>query len=171
MCYKYLNRLSICIILFCCLSISTSAAAEEKNPLQPMDLSSPRATLKSFLDAGDAGFQQLSKVYHGALGRAEVQKQSVLGRKAKTALDLSEIPPATVFDVSRDGIFYLYDVLSRIELPAVEDIPDKTAYAETSANIYACGKAIWKSSGGLPEQGTILEQMRSKMGWIFQVSF
>ena len=131
MCYQYLNRLSISIILFCCLSISTSAAAaEEKNPLQPMDLSSPRATLKSFLDAGDAGFQQMAKILQGTHNRAELKKQSELGRKAKTALDLSEIPPAVVFDVGRDGMFYLYDVLSRIELPAAADIPDKTAYAE-----------------------------------------
>ncbi len=138
MCYQYLNRLSICIILFLCLSISASAAAaaaaEEKNPLQPMDLSSPRATLKSFLDAGDAGFQQMAKILQGTHNRAELKKQSELGRKAKTALDLSEIPPAVVFDVGRDGMFYLHDVLSRIELPAAADIPDKTAYADSKTS-------------------------------------
>ena len=37
------------------------------------------------------------------------------------ALDLSEVPPAARFEMGRDGYLYLYEVLSRIELPAEKE--------------------------------------------------
>ena len=46
----------------------------------------------------------------------------------QSALDLSETPPAARWDVGRDAAFYLYDVLSRIELPSEPEIPDATAF-------------------------------------------
>lgn len=127
MCYKYLNHLIICFILLT-LCLPAAVSAETDHPLEPMDLSSPRATLKSFMDAGDAAFQQMSDIYHSTPSRTSVNQLIGLGRRAKSALDLTDIPPAIVFDASRDGIIYLYDILSRIELPAAEDIPDASAY-------------------------------------------
>ena len=129
MCYKHLNHLTICMMLLI-LCLPVTASADNNHPLMPMDLSSPRATLKSFIDMSDAAFQQMSDIYHGTPGRAAVNRQIEFGRKIKSALDLSDIPPAIVFDASRDGIIYLYDILARIELPAADDIPDATAYAE-----------------------------------------
>jgi MscS family membrane protein len=105
-----------------------AALAENSYPLEPMDLSSPRSTLNSFLHAGDTAYQQGSKIYHGTPSRAAVHRLFELVKEMRRSLDLSHIPPALVFDISRDGIIYLYDVLSRIQLPAAEDIPDATAY-------------------------------------------
>jgi MscS family membrane protein len=42
--------------------------------------------------------------------------------------DLSEVPPAARSERVRDGMHYLYDVLSRIELPPESEIPDLSAY-------------------------------------------
>ncbi len=131
MCYKYLNHLTICLMLLT-LCLPAAASADNSYPLEPMDLSSPRAALNSFLDAGDAAYQQMSDVYHGTPSRASVNRLLKHGLRLKHSLDLSEIPPALVFDMGRDGAIYLYNVLSRIELPAAEDIPDAAAYAAES---------------------------------------
>ncbi len=125
---KYLNLLANCLI-FLTLYLPSAVSAEIDNPLEPMDLSSPRATLNSFLDAGDAVYQQISENYHGTPTRASVHRQLELTKEMQRPLDLSGIPPALVFDMGRDGAIYLYDVLSRIKLPAAGDIPDATAYA------------------------------------------
>jgi MscS family membrane protein len=45
-------------------------------------------------------------------------------------LDLSAIAPAARYEVGRDAIYYLYDLLSRIELPPWYEIPDASAYAD-----------------------------------------
>jgi len=47
------GRLGICVILLALWS-PIAAMADAGHPLEPLDLSSPRATLNSFLTMGDA---------------------------------------------------------------------------------------------------------------------
>ena len=55
---------------------------------------------------------------------------------------MSGIPPAARFQLGRDGIVYLYEVLSRIELPPEADIPDAAAYADAGDNKEADEKPV-----------------------------
>jgi MscS family membrane protein len=104
--------------------------ADAEYPLEPLDLSSPRATLNSLLTTGDAYFRLVSDEYWDTPSRATADRLHAIADEAERTLDLSEVPPAARFEVGRDGIIYLYEVLSRIELPLETHIPDATAYLD-----------------------------------------
>jgi MscS family membrane protein len=123
------GRLGICVILLALWS-PIAAMADAGHPLEPLDLSSPRATLNSFLTMGDAAYHLLSDEYWQAPSRAVTDRVRDFSVRLESMLDLSGVPPAIRFDLGRDGIVYLYEVLSRIELPPEADIPDAAAYVE-----------------------------------------
>ena len=50
---KHSRRLGVCGMLFA-LWLPIVGVADARHPLEPLDLSSPRATLNSFLTTGDA---------------------------------------------------------------------------------------------------------------------
>jgi MscS family membrane protein len=103
---------------------------DDGNPLEPLDLSSPRATLNNFLTTSDAFFSLLRDDYWQAPSRAAAFHLSDSIAPLERTLDLSEIPPASRRELGRDGVIYLYEVLSRIELPHGVDIPDAAAIAD-----------------------------------------
>jgi MscS family membrane protein len=98
-------------------------ATEDVNPLQPVDLSSPRATLDNFLKKSDAFYRLLAEEYWDAPSRETAKRVARLNADIERMIDLSDIPPAARFDRGRDAIHYLYDVLCRIELPPLSGIP------------------------------------------------
>jgi MscS family membrane protein len=107
-----------------------AVAADARHPLEPLDLSSPRATLNTFLTTGDAYLRLLNDEYWKTPSRAAAARLHDMGVKAERTLDLREAPPAARFEMGRDGVIYLYEVLSRIELPPKADIPGASAYAK-----------------------------------------
>lgn len=126
---EYSRRLGILVILLALWSPLTGAA-QTTHPLEPQDLSSPRATLNNFLTTGDAFVYELGEDYWDAPSRAAADRALELVAKQERTLDLSGIPPAARTQMSHDGIAYLYEVLSRIELPPEAEIPDVAAYAD-----------------------------------------
>lgn len=120
----------------------TAGVAETRHPLEPLDLSSPRATLNSFLSAGDAYYQMLSEKCWDAPSRAAAASVHELGKELERTLDLSEIPPAVRAEVGHNGFIYLYEVLSRIELPLEADIPSAAAYVDTGIDKEADDKSV-----------------------------
>ncbi|MGD2056683.1 MAG: mechanosensitive ion channel family protein [Gammaproteobacteria bacterium] len=140
---KYSRRLQIWLLLLA-LGSSVAAASHTGHPLEPLDLSSPRATMNSLLATGDAYFRLLRDEYWETPSRAVAKRLHELSTDAALTLDLSEAPPAARFEMGRDGVVYLYDVLSRIELPPVAEIPDAAAYADTGDEGETKGKpASW----------------------------
>jgi MscS family membrane protein len=126
----------IAMRLLACTLILTSClwptlAAEPVYPLEPPDLSSPRATLRTFLTTSDELQAVLRDEYWHQPTRDIVARVAQYSAELERTLDLSGIPPGARFELGRDGIYYLFEVLSRIELPPVADIPD--AAAQTSA--------------------------------------
>jgi MscS family membrane protein len=120
------------------------SAADADHPLEPLDLSSPRATLNSFLETGDAYFRLLREEYWNTPSRALLERLHGMGTEAERALDLSEVPPAARYEIGRDAAVFLYEVLSRIELPPEGEIPAAAAYEDTNENEKADGKpASW----------------------------
>ena len=100
---------------------SVSVPASTEHPLEPPDRSSPRATLTSFLESIDRAWELYSS---GKPGHREPF------RHARECLDLSDIPPLVFDEVSAEKALTLKEVLDRIELPPIEEIPDSAAVEE-----------------------------------------
>ncbi len=124
------------------LGVSWAANAAAPNPLQPADTSSPRASLQGFIDAVDdiyLGMTDVLEEYSRSdrlyLSLAEEKKHSaVLGNAPKVIrfLDVSQIPPVLQDTVPAQRALQLKEVLDRIELPPLQDIPDREAMAHAS---------------------------------------
>jgi hypothetical protein len=84
------------------LWLPVGGVADDKHPLDPLDLSSPRATLNSFLTTGDAFFSLLHDEYWHTPSRAAAAHLSDSIAPLERTLDLSEIPPAARFELGRD---------------------------------------------------------------------
>ena len=112
-------------------------AADAGNPLTPADTSSPRATLRGFVESLNHGHTQLteivksylssSRLYLSAAERMEVDSLMEQLELARRTLNLSELPAALAESLSMYRVLQLKEVLDRLELPAFESIPDAAA--------------------------------------------
>jgi MscS family membrane protein len=121
----------LCIIFLLCCTNASTVAGTAVYPLEPMDLSSPRATLKSFFSTGDVLLRLVRQEHWDAPSRSAVKRIRQAESQLERTLDLSQVPPAARFDVSRDAMIYLYEVLSRIDLPPEQKIPNAAAFSES----------------------------------------
>jgi len=94
------------------------------NPLKPLDLSSPRATLKTFLDAGDAVGAYLARDYLRSPSRTKFDHLFSLAGPVVKCLDLTEVAPAARRKTGFAAAAGLYETLNRIQLPPSDQIPD-----------------------------------------------
>jgi MscS family membrane protein len=101
-----------------------AGAAAPQNPLQPLDRSSPRATLRTFLSSGDALAQELADGYVASQSRAEHGRLVSIAQQVIRCLDLRHVPPASRLKEGRAAALALFETLSRIPLPPPEEIPD-----------------------------------------------
>ena len=108
-----------------------AGAAEQ--PLEPVDTSSPRATLNSLLSNADQTLKLLAGEYRTAPSHKLQSQAMVPLSRALATLDLSQTPPTTRIEFGLDGATYLYEVLSRIELPPADAIPGKAAMSGPDA--------------------------------------
>ena len=100
---------------------ATSAHASPEHPLEPLDRSSPRATLTSFLESLDRAWDLYSA---GDPGYRNVF------RETRDCLDLSDVPPLVFDEASARAALILKEVLDRIELPPFIEIPDAATVGE-----------------------------------------
>ncbi len=105
------------------LCAASAASAEGLNPLEPVDTSSPRATLTTFLDTMNEAVR-----LHRSDGDPEVVRAEL--RDAIRCLDLSEVAPTVVEVVGFEAALRLKEVLDRIPVPRSRYIPDADAMAE-----------------------------------------
>jgi MscS family membrane protein len=108
------------------LFLASNLIASEPNPLAPPDTSSPRATLKSYLDIMGQ-YARLMRTDLHTKDRASKLLDQRLENKAELCLDLSKISEERVDDVANDALNLLIEILDRIEIPPYEDIPDAAA--------------------------------------------
>ena len=119
------NRLRWLAAPFAVFLVAAIALGQEHvHPLKPPDRSSPRATLKTFLDSGDAIGAFLARDYLPSPSRAKFHRLLSLGEIPPQCLDLSEVPPAARLKTGRAATVALYEILSRIPLPPLDEIPD-----------------------------------------------
>ncbi len=113
---------AICAILV--LGVPESAAQPVQHPLKPPHMGSPRSTLVSFISV-------LERVQEMA-GKPESQSDiASLARRALLTLDLSQLPPHVAEDRGIEAALMLKEVLARIALPPIDEIPGE-AYLPTS---------------------------------------
>ena len=99
------------------------------HPLEPLDTSSPRATLESFLVLTDEAARRFTE-YRDAPSPTTQEaliKSLVRGWRL---LDLSQVPSASRQQVADDSFVLLWDVIARLQLPELGSIPDATAFME-----------------------------------------
>ena len=115
------------------LFVLFAGAAVAKNPFLPIDTSSPRATMQSFLaltkEAGDR-----YRAYRDSPSPASQQAFKQIDYKAEHLFDLSEISPANRSQVASDTFYLLWEVIARQRLPKLADIPDVSA-EQTASNV------------------------------------
>jgi len=114
----------LAVMLALCISAVTAVGQNPEHPLKPPDRSSPRATLKTFLESADAVGTFMAKDYLPSPSRAKFDHLVFLGRQAVQCLDSSQMPPAARFKKSRAAAMALYETLNRIQLPPFDEIPD-----------------------------------------------
>lgn len=115
------------LVLFClallfptCIASGNSADGNRSiHPLEPPDRSSPRATLKTFLDSMNRAVEAFKN------GKRDDAKRLI--EPALQCLSLEKEPPALRHFMSMDSALYLKEVLDRVEIPPEPEIPDAKA--------------------------------------------
>ena len=112
--------------------VTAASGQDQANPIKPPDLSSPRATLKTFLDSADAVGAMLTRGYLKSPSYSKFEELGALVKPALNCLDLSEVPPAARPKTSRAVAAALYETLARIKLPPFEQIPDANQFTQST---------------------------------------
>jgi MscS family membrane protein len=117
---------AVSLTLLAIMATTTGAAAvdaESENPLQPLDASSPRAALQSFIE--QTGVVEEAALQYRSDRSLQTQGE-YLKAVAKTAelSDLSEAPAASQDTIVEGNFAALADILMRISLPDPQTIPD-----------------------------------------------
>src|SRR5207344_2926596 len=104
-------------------------AQDQPHPLAPPDLSSPRATLTSFLTLINSAYYHWNaegRTYQNRIQRAAIT------RLAHQFFDLSDTAPSVRNNVGRETAVFMKEVLDRVGLPPLETIPDEEMVAAKS---------------------------------------
>ena len=104
--------------------LALPAGAIDHAPLKPADTSSPRATMRSFINGSYAAY--LDYLEQRVRTRGSLGAMTNL-RRALGTLDLSAVPPALIDDAGVESTLLLREVLDRIELPPSSAIPGNDA--------------------------------------------
>lgn len=126
-----MRRLLAALLLSMVATIAWGQA--ELHPLKPPDRSSPRATLQTFLESADAIAVFVAQEYLPSPSRAKFDRLIEMSAIPVESLDLSALAPAARLKGSRAAALSLYEVLSRIKLPPLDQIPDADKLAPPPA--------------------------------------
>lgn len=108
-------------LLISFMTDSNLFAQDSQLSVGPADTTSPRATLRSFIEACNQFHEQsFSERY---FDRRRVHQSGPVNR-ALDCLDTSMLPNAAREELASDAAVYLKEVLDRIEVPDFEDVPD-----------------------------------------------
>lgn len=94
------------------------------SPLAPLDLSSPRATLRGFRDTVDRIYRNVAG---GRLSAETRIENAHLIAQILTCLDLADVAPSLAESKGREAATCLKEVFDRIVLPPDDAIPDSEA--------------------------------------------
>ena len=117
--------LAMFLLVTCLIAEPSSAfAAEKSDAITPADTSSPRATLKSFIESCNELHQFIKTEKY--LDRNSPKHHAAV-TQLLDCLDLSEIPQYARESAAGEAAVCLKEILDRVELPPEEEIPDTAA--------------------------------------------
>ena len=99
---------------------------------RPIRTDSPRQTFRSFLRLRDDLELNLQD-YRNNKTYALRAQTGVIGEQLIALIDLSLVPRASRIEVGIETVTYLLDILGRIELPDIDEVPDEEALAGDAA--------------------------------------
>ena len=133
------NFLGLAVLVGILFGFPYAAKAADPSPLNPLDTSSPRGTLQGFIETVDDIYSGMTGVLEEYANSDQLyltaglrkKRMATLRRasKAVRALDTSGISPVLMDTISIERLLQLKEILDRIELPALTDIPDADAMA------------------------------------------
>ncbi len=109
------------LVLFISFAADTATAQDGAVSLPSADTSSPRTTLKSFIDSCNEFYQLTSTDRH--FDRRSPHHRPLV-RRILDCLDTSELPDYARDDVASEAAVCLKEILDRVALPPFEEIPD-----------------------------------------------
>ena len=127
----------LCLLSALLLLGGNYAKADTRHPLEPVDTSSPRATLTGFLGELDEVWRLFRDEYWNSPSYELYLRIANGAARVLRTLDLSDVAPSARIEVGYEAATLLYETLSRIELPPSEDIPDAKDFESTE------GPAQW----------------------------
>ena len=137
-----------------------------QNPLKPPDTSSPRATLKSFLDnandayrlamAGHRENMETPGVFTSESVRQKGRHADQLFQRAVYCLNLQEVPDALKKSWGIEGALFLKEIFDRIPLPPFEEIPDAQAIEAKKVDRKTAGPLRWQ----VPDTEIVIAQVQ-----------
>lgn len=106
-----------------CLGTGSAASREELQLLEPIDTSSPRATLYGFIDTLNQAYTLSTMEGRTLANRAQRKAQA---EKVIRCLDMQDISDFSRLNAGREAAVCLKEVLDRIPIPPAEEIPGTT---------------------------------------------
>ena len=100
-----------------------AAEGEPENPLEPLDTSSPRATIQSFVEQADVT-EEAALAYRADRSLDAQRAYFDEVEQTRGLFDLSEVPAASQDEVVEESFVALADILLRISLPDPGSMPD-----------------------------------------------
>ena len=111
------------------------AIASPAHVLEPVDTSSPRATLTSFAFKTKDIWRLFRDEYRDSPDYAGYMDIESRAERILRTLDPSEVAPSVRVEVGHQAAVLLWKTLARIELPALEVIPDASAFDDTDGPV------------------------------------
>lgn len=96
---------------------------------------SPRDTFNSFLSLRDS-FETALTDYRKKRSADGAERLSLLAAQFRALIDLSQVPSSSREEVGSDTYTYLLDILGRIEIPNMDEVPDEEAFDDDSPAQY-----------------------------------
>ncbi len=118
---KRMAGATVMIAVALAVATAKAQAPEAISPLAPPDTSSPRATLRSFIDSANDIYAQLGNRETTFARQRAIQRQIAF---LLSCLDLSQLAPTIAASQGRESAVALKEVLDRIALPDENEIPD-----------------------------------------------
>ena len=115
------------------LFIPIISIADNHSMIEPVNTESPRATFESFLKlTEEMGGKYIA--YRDSPSPATQLALMQVALKSSTLFDLSQLPEASREGVGMEAFLQLWEVIARLDLPNLEDIPDRSAYDKQDEN-------------------------------------
>ncbi len=176
----------LAIALFLALTFTAVHAQDEETPetdvaaapsgetftYQPISTESPRQTLNSFIRLTWL-LESALQTYRAEQTRANYDRIVLLAPRFLQLIDLSGVPRASRRGIGQDTTINLLDIIGRLELPPLSEMPDETAFVDESV------EATWRIPGSpiriveigeAPREGEFLFSPRTVdvAPWLYQ---